>query len=182
MRLLTLRHTVSRPQSRGRTHRTPASPPFGGRYSNRAGLINFQQTNPQDRSLPGPSTILFWPSMLSALFIDMNSYFASCEQHDRPELRGKPIAVAPVQTDYTCCIAASYEAKAFGIKTGTAVWEALIMLGNWGNCWRQSDSARKINSPMACRQTIATGEGKNLCRFSPRSKGVRYMNRICFLP
>lgn len=58
------------------------------------------------------------------MFLDMNSYFASCEQHDRAELRDKPVAVCAVATDYTCCIAASYEAKAFGVKTGTAVWEA----------------------------------------------------------
>jgi DNA polymerase-4 len=32
--------------------------------------------------------------------------------------------VVPVETDSTCAIAASYEAKAFGIKTGTPIWEA----------------------------------------------------------
>lgn len=58
------------------------------------------------------------------LFLDLNSYFASVEQHDRPELRGKPVAVVPVDTDRTCAIAASYEAKAFGIKTGTMIYEA----------------------------------------------------------
>lgn len=58
------------------------------------------------------------------MFIDMNSYFASCEQQDRPALRGKPIAVVPMQTDSTCAIAASYEAKAFGVKTGTIIEEA----------------------------------------------------------
>jgi DNA polymerase IV len=62
--------------------------------------------------------------MLRTMFIDMNSYFASCEQHDRPELRGKAIAVALVPSDYTCVAAASYEAKAFGVKTGTPIWEA----------------------------------------------------------
>ncbi|MGL6075334.1 MAG: DNA polymerase Y family protein [Fimbriiglobus sp.] len=61
---------------------------------------------------------------LRYLFIDMNSYFASCEQQDFPELRGKPIAVIPVEADTTCCLAASYEAKALGIKTGTPVWRA----------------------------------------------------------
>lgn len=63
-------------------------------------------------------------SELRWLYVDFNSYFASVEQQLRPELRGRPIAVVPVDTDATCAIAASYEAKAFGIKTGTPVWEA----------------------------------------------------------
>ncbi len=58
------------------------------------------------------------------LYIDFNSYFASVEQQLRPELRGRPVAVVPVATDSTCAIAASYEAKAFGIKTGTPIYEA----------------------------------------------------------
>lgn len=61
---------------------------------------------------------------LNALYIDFNSYFASVEQHLRPQLRNKPIAVLPVMAETTCCIAASYEAKAFGVKTGTMVREA----------------------------------------------------------
>lgn len=62
--------------------------------------------------------------MLRSLFLDFNAYFASCEQHFQPHLRGKPIAVCPVDAATGCCIAASYEAKAFGIKTGTRVAEA----------------------------------------------------------
>ena len=58
------------------------------------------------------------------LYLDLNSYFASVEQQLSPELRGRPIAVAPVDTDATSAIAASYEAKAFGIRTGTPIWEA----------------------------------------------------------
>jgi len=61
---------------------------------------------------------------LKVLFIDFNSYFASVEQQLNPTLRGKPIAVVPVMTDSTCAIAASYEAKAFGVKTGTNIGEA----------------------------------------------------------
>jgi DNA polymerase IV len=61
---------------------------------------------------------------LSALFLDMDSYFASVEQHLDPSLRGKPVGVAPVMAESSCCIAASYEAKAFGVKTGTGVAEA----------------------------------------------------------
>jgi DNA polymerase-4 len=61
---------------------------------------------------------------LNALYVDFNSYFASVEQQLVPELRGKPIGVLAVMAETTCCIAASYEAKAFGIKTGTLVSEA----------------------------------------------------------
>lgn len=58
------------------------------------------------------------------LMMDMNSYFASVEQHLRPELRGRPVAVIPVETDFTSVIAASGEAKREGVKTGTSVREA----------------------------------------------------------
>jgi DNA polymerase-4 len=61
---------------------------------------------------------------LRALFLDFNSYFASVEQQAQPRLRGRPVAVVPAIVDTTCCIAASYEARKFGIKTGTKVWEA----------------------------------------------------------
>lgn len=61
---------------------------------------------------------------LRFLFLDLNSYFASVEQQLKPDLRGEPVIVVPVMTDATCAIAASYEAKAFGIKTGTNVGEA----------------------------------------------------------
>ena len=61
---------------------------------------------------------------LNALYVDFNSYFASVEQQLRPELRGKPIGILAVMAETTCCIAASYEAKAFSIKTGTGVRDA----------------------------------------------------------
>jgi DNA polymerase IV len=66
-------------------------------------------------------------SGLNWLFVDLNSYFASVEQEARPELRGRPVAVVPMLADTTVCIAASYEAKAFGVKTGTVVAEAKRM-------------------------------------------------------
>ena len=55
------------------------------------------------------------------LFIDFDSFYASVEQQDNPEYRGKPLIVVPVVSDYTCAIAASYQAKRLGVKTGTRV-------------------------------------------------------------
>ena len=53
------------------------------------------------------------------LFIDMNAFFASCEQQDRPELRGIPVAVVQVLAETTGCIAVSYEARPYHIRNGT---------------------------------------------------------------
>jgi DNA polymerase-4 len=67
---------------------------------------------------------LFNPLVLQALLIDYNGFFASCEQQERPELRGRPVAVVPLMSEHTSCIAASYDAKRAGIKVGTAVSDA----------------------------------------------------------
>lgn len=64
---------------------------------------------------------------LTALFIDCDSFFASVEQHLDPSLRGRPVGVAPVLAETSCCIAASYEAKRHGVKTGTGIREARIL-------------------------------------------------------
>ncbi len=61
---------------------------------------------------------------LRNLFLDFNAYFASVEQQINPKLRNKPTVVVPMMADSTCCIAASYEAKKYGIRTGTLVSEA----------------------------------------------------------
>ena len=61
---------------------------------------------------------------LNWLYLDLNSYFASVEQQINKRLRDKPVAIVPCLTDATCAIAASYEAKAYGIKTGTMIYEA----------------------------------------------------------
>lgn len=57
------------------------------------------------------------------MFIDMNSFFASCEQQLRPELRGRPIGVAAYDSPNAAVIAPSIEAKRFGVKTGMRVNE-----------------------------------------------------------
>lgn len=65
------------------------------------------------------------PSALRYLGLDLNAFFASVEQQAEPRLRGRPVVVVPIaDTDFTSAIAASYEAKALGISTGTRIFEA----------------------------------------------------------
>lgn len=64
---------------------------------------------------------------LSYLFIDFNAYFASVEQHDHPDLMGRPVIVTPLASEHTGAIAASYEARPFGIKRGTKVRDARLL-------------------------------------------------------
>ena len=56
------------------------------------------------------------------LHIDMNAFFASVEQQTNPDLQGKPIAV--IGRGRTVVTTASYEARAFGVKTGMNTWQA----------------------------------------------------------
>jgi DNA polymerase-4 len=81
----------------------------------------------EGKSGRGTGTDLMPSAVPEWLFLDLNSYFASVEQQENPRLRGQPVAVVPVMTEATCAIAASYQAKAFGVKTGTMIAEARQM-------------------------------------------------------
>lgn len=59
------------------------------------------------------------------LFVDMNSFFASCEQQDNYWLRGRPIGVCVYTGRNGCIIAPSIEAKRRGVKTGMRLDEAM---------------------------------------------------------
>jgi DNA polymerase-4 len=61
------------------------------------------------------------------MHIDLNSAFATTEQQAHPSLRGRPIGVTNRLSKQCCVIAASYEAKALGIKVGTRLQDALAI-------------------------------------------------------
>lgn len=64
----------------------------------------------------------------AVMHIDLNSAFATTEQQARPSLRGKPVGVTNRRSKYCCVIAASYEAKARGVKVGMRLDEARALI------------------------------------------------------
>lgn len=61
------------------------------------------------------------------MHIDLNSAFATTEQQAHPSLRGKPVGVTNRISKECCVIAASYEAKAIGVKVGMRRTDALAV-------------------------------------------------------
>jgi DNA polymerase-4 len=58
--------------------------------------------------------------------VDMNAFFAAIEQQDCPEYRGRPVAITN-GLHGTCIITCSYEARSYGIRTGTRLRQALAL-------------------------------------------------------
>lgn len=65
------------------------------------------------------------PQDYSVIYVDMNAFFASVEQQEHSELRNKPVAVAPFLAPSCSIVAASYEARAYGIGVGTKISQAI---------------------------------------------------------
>ena len=72
----------------------------------------------------------FNPKPPAIMHIDLNSCFATIEQQANPHLRGKPIAVTAYTTPRGCILAASIEAKRYGVKTGMRVKDGRVVCPN----------------------------------------------------
>ena len=80
------------------------------------------------------------------LHADLDAFYASVEQLLDPSLRGKPIAVGG-----GVVLAASYEAKHFGVRGGMSGWRArelcpqlIFVGGHFGDYQRLGDAAIKV--------------------------------------
>ncbi|MDD3155305.1 MAG: DNA polymerase IV [Victivallaceae bacterium] len=82
------------------------------------------------------------------IHIDMDAFFASVEQRDHPELRGKPVLVGGSVASRGVVSTCSYEARVFGIHSGMPMARALRLCPSGVfvevNFRKYSEASRKI--------------------------------------
>jgi DNA polymerase-4 len=81
------------------------------------------------------------------IHVDMDAFYASVEQHDNPALRGRPVAVGH-GAKRGVAAAASYEARAFGVRSAMPSTTAMRQCAELVSCRRASTS---IAPSRACR-------------------------------
>ena len=69
---------------------------------------------------PGSSSLV----ERTIIHVDADAFFASVEQRDHPELRGKPVIVGSDPRSRGVVATCSYEARAFGVRSAMPSFQA----------------------------------------------------------
>jgi len=101
------------------------------------------------------------PAPRSILHVDMDAFYASVEQRDNPELRGRPVVVGG-GTNRGVVAAASYEARKFGIRSAMPMAEAL----------RRCPELCRVRSRMSLYQSVSQQVFEIFRRFTPVVEGL----------
>ncbi len=97
----------------------------------------------------------------SILHVDMDAFYASVEQRDNPELRGKPLVVGGT-TNRGVVAAASYEAREYGIRSAMPMREA----------YRRCPGLLRVQPRMAHYKTASKQVFEIFRRFTPLVEGL----------
>jgi DNA polymerase-4 len=101
------------------------------------------------------------PSARSILHVDMDAFYASVEQRDNPDLRGKPLVVGGT-TNRGVVAAASYEARELGIRSAMPMREA----------YRRCPSLQRVRPRMSHYQDVSKQIFKVFGSFTPLVEGL----------
>jgi len=100
-------------------------------------------------------------SARSILHVDMDAFYASVEQRDNPELRGKPLVVGGT-TNRGVVAAASYEAREFGVRSAMPMRDA----------YRRCPSLLRVRPRMSDYQTVSKQIFEIFRSFTPLVEGL----------
>ncbi len=95
------------------------------------------------------------------LHVDMDAFYASIEQRDDPELRGRPVAVGGTGQRGVVA-AASYEARRYGVRSAMPVGEAL----------RRCPELVRVPPRMALYRQVSVQIFEIFSRYTPEIEGL----------